>query len=82
MFRRKQHEARNCLVTSIQLGQNVFHNTQVSNGLLPYPFLNYRDEFSHPHKTKDGFIVLYMLIIIFLETQRLYERMETGNLQI
>lgn len=87
MYRRKRHEARNCEfiqhpVTSVQLGQNVFHNTQVSNDLHPYFFPNYREEFSHPHKTTYEFIILCMLIIIFSETHRLYERMTTGNLQI
>jgi hypothetical protein len=64
------------------LGQNVFHNTQVSNGLRPYSFPNYRDEFSHPHKKTDVYIILSIRIIIFLETLHLYERMATGDLKI
>ena len=53
-------------VTSSPLGKNILLSTLFSNTISLRSFLNVSDQVSHPHKTRDKIIVLYILIFIFL----------------
>ena len=56
-------------VTSSLLGPNILLNTPFSNNLSLRSSLNVSDQVSHPHKTKDNFIVLCILIFKFLNSK-------------
>jgi hypothetical protein len=51
------------LVTSSLLGPNIFYSTLFSNSL--HPILIVTDYVSHPYKTTDKIIVLYIYVFIF-----------------
>jgi hypothetical protein len=50
--------------------QTILLSTQVSNTLSLCPTLNVRNQVSHPHKTADNIIVLYILIYAFLVSRQ------------
>ena len=56
-------------VTSFLLGPNIFLSTLFSNTLNLCFSLNVTDQVSHPYKTKDNIIVLYILIFILLDSK-------------
>ena len=53
--------------TSSLLGPNILLNTIFSNTLSFLSSLNVSDQVSHPYKTKDKIIFLYILIFKFLD---------------
>jgi len=53
-------------VTSSHLGPNILLSTLFSNTFSLHSSLNVSDQVSHPYKTTDKIIVLYILIFIFL----------------
>ena len=55
-------------VTSSLLGPNILLNTMFSNTLSFLPSRRVNDEVSHPYKTTDKIIVLYILIFKFLDS--------------
>ena len=54
-------------VTSTLLGLNIPLSTLFSNTLSLHFFLNVNDQVSHPYKTTDKIIVLYIILFIFLD---------------
>ena len=50
------------------LGPNILLNTIFSNTLILLSSLNVSDQVSHPYKTTDKIIVLYILIFKFLDS--------------
>jgi hypothetical protein len=54
-------------VTSSLLGPNILLNTMFSNTLSFLSSRNFSDQVSHPQKTTDEIIVLYILILKFLD---------------
>jgi hypothetical protein len=57
-------------VTSSLLGPNILLSTLFSNTLKLCSSLNVRDQVSHPYKTADKIIVLYILIFTFIHVRR------------
>jgi len=57
------------LVTSSLLGPNILLSTLFSITLTLRSFLNVSDQVSHPYKTTDKIIVLFVLIFIFLDSE-------------
>ena len=57
----------NCPVTSSLLGPNILLNALFSNTLSLRSSLNVSHQVSHPYKTTDTTIVLYILIFKFLD---------------
>jgi hypothetical protein len=55
-------------VTSSLLGPNILLNTIFSNTHSFLSSLNISDQVSHPYKTTDEIIVLYILIFKFLDS--------------
>ena len=53
------------LITSSLLGPNILLNTLFLNTLSLRSSLNASDQFSHPYKTNDKIIVLYILTVLF-----------------
>ncbi|PNF33414.1 hypothetical protein B7P43_G04158, partial [Cryptotermes secundus] len=54
---------------------NILLNTLFSNTLSLCSFLNIRDQVSHPYRTICKIIVLYILILMFLDSKREDERL-------
>jgi hypothetical protein len=52
-----------------QLGPHIL-SALFSKTIIPWSSLNARDQVSHPYKTRDKIIVLYILICTFLESKR------------
>ena len=57
-------------VTSSLLGQNILFNTVFSDTLGLRSSLNVSDHVSHPHKTTRKIIILYILIVKFLDSKK------------
>jgi hypothetical protein len=57
-------------VTSSLLGPNILLSTLFSNILSLCSSLNVRDQVSHPYKTTDRIMVLYILTCTFLDSRR------------
>ena len=57
-------------VTSILLGSNIFLSALFPNILSLYSSFSVKDQVSHPYKTTDKIIVLYILIFVFLDSKR------------
>ena len=56
-------------VTLSLLGPNILLSTQFSNSLSQYSSLTASNQGSHPYKTTDKIIVLYIWIFIFLDSK-------------
>jgi hypothetical protein len=52
------------------LGPNILLSTLFSNTIGLCSSLNVRDQLSHPHKTTGKIIVLYILIVMYLNSTR------------
>ena len=61
-------------VTSSLLGPNILLNTLLSSTLNLHSSLNVSDQVSHPYKTTDKIIVLYIFIFKFLDSKPEYKR--------
>ena len=61
-------------VTSSLLSPNILLNTLFSNTLNLRSSLNVCDQISHPYKTTDKIIVMYILIFVFLDSKLVNER--------
>jgi hypothetical protein len=59
----------NSYVTSTITCPNIFLSTLFSNNLSLPSSLNVSDHVSHPYKTTGKIIVLYILLLIFLDSQ-------------
>ena len=57
------------LVTSSLLGPNILLNTLFSSTLSLRSFLNVSDQVSHPYKTRDKIIVLYIMDSKFCDSK-------------
>ena len=58
------------LVSSSLFGPNIFLSTLTSNNLSHSFSINVTDQVPHPHKTTGKIIILYILIFIFLESDK------------
>jgi len=52
----------------VPLGPNILLNTMFSNTLSFLSSVNVSDQVSHPYKTTDKIIILYILIFTFLDS--------------
>jgi hypothetical protein len=55
-------------VTSSIFGQDTLLRTLFSKPLNPFSSLNVKNQDSHPYKTGDKIVLLYILIVIFSDT--------------
>jgi len=62
-----RHELPTLPVTSSRISPNIFLRTPFSNILILSSFLNVRYQISHPYQKIDKIIVLYILILKFLD---------------
>ena len=58
-----------CVNLSLLLCSKILHRTLFSNTLSLCPSLNVSEQVSHPCKTTDTIIVLYILIFMFLDIE-------------
>jgi hypothetical protein len=64
-------------VTSSLFGPNILLSTMFSNTLSLCSSLNVRDQVSHPYRTRDRTIVLYIVILMFLDSRQEDKRFYT-----